>query len=152
MTDDKRLMGKKSRASGKRFELIVRKDLEKNGWLVFRNGNDVVEGLSDNPFEWEGGFIFKQAKSKWNPFTKRPMSVSTGFPDFLIIKRTTCGNCVAHGFGDCGWTVRFVECKTGKYLDKEEKEKVEWIKTNLKIPVSVAFKGKKRGEVSYEEH
>jgi hypothetical protein len=139
LTKDFVAQGKRNRRKGKHFEIVVRQDLEKKGWLVFRNSNDVVEG------------VFRQAKSKWNPFTKMPMTMQSGFPDFLIVRRQTCGNCVAHGFGDCGWTVQFVECKTGKYLSKEEKEKVEWIKTNLKIQVSVSYKGKKRGVIEYEE-
>jgi len=52
--------GKKNRASGKRFELIVRKDLESKGWIVFRNSNDVEEATSSNPLEWEGGMMLNK--------------------------------------------------------------------------------------------
>jgi hypothetical protein len=152
---DKHKQGKRNRAAGKRFELKVREDLEKNDWIVFRNSNDVeFEELPDDdgiPFT-QGEF--KQAKSKWNPFLKRAMMTQSGFPDFLILSEKTCWNCIAHHFGPCGYEVQFVECKggnkTNKYLSKEEKAKVEWIKKHLKIPVLVANKGDKRGEITYD--
>jgi hypothetical protein len=130
--------GKANRAAGKRFELKVREDLEKNGWIVFRNSNDVEELISKNPLEWEGGCAFKQAKSKWNPFTKRPMMTQAGFPDFICIRKRATG-----------FEVQFVECKINGKLDKIEKEKIKWIWNNLKIFISIASKGIKRGEVIY---
>lgn len=110
---DYKKQGKKNRAAGKRFELKVREDLEKQGWIVFRNNNDVeihnpnnstaVRGrmsVVDVKINQEGEepdcrnagngskptFIFKQAKSKWNPFTKAPMTLQSGFPDFICVK------------------------------------------------------------------
>ena len=111
--------------------------------------------------------IFKQAKSKWNPFTHSPMTLQSGFPDFLAIKVNpqvyvkidTDDREVIEGYmkkfeearktGKDVFTtkgveiiperqIQFVECKTNGTLDKVEKEKVEWIKNNLKIPVFVA--------------
>ena len=79
--------GKKNRAAGKRFELKVKEDLEKKGWIVFRNSNDVEwpdSNINLPPEERIG--IFKQAKSKWNPFTKRPMMTQSGFPDFICVR------------------------------------------------------------------
>jgi hypothetical protein len=120
--------GKRNRAAGKRFELKVREDLEEKGWAVFRNSNDVKDG------------IFKQAKSKWNLFKKCPMMTQSGFPDFLILKMKTLDS----------FSAQFVECKINGYLSKEEKEKVEWIKYNLNIPVFIASKGQVRGTIDYE--
>jgi len=119
-------MGKKSRAAGKRFELRVRGDQEKDGWIVFRNSNDVVEDK------------FIQAKTKWNFFTKRPMGLQTGFPDFICVKRY-------HG----RFMTKFIESKMNNLLTKEEKCKCQWIEENLEIPVFIAFKGEKRGEIIY---
>ena len=38
------------------------------------------------------------------------------------------------------WEIILCEVKSNGYLDKIEKEKIEWIKTNLKIPVICAYK------------
>jgi hypothetical protein len=124
--------GKKNRASGKRFELIVRKDLESKGWIVFRNSNDVEEATSSNPLEWEGGMIF-------NPFTHRPMMTQSGFPDFIVIKSE-----------EEGWIVQFVECKVNGILDKKEKQKVEWIRKVVKISVVVASKIKEGRKIGVQ--
>ena len=158
---NKRELGRKSRAAGKRFESKVREDLEKKGWIVFRNTNDVEIEINEDRIKKEIkrqvenagckliGEIevnppfkatFKQAKSKWNPFKKCPMMTQSGFPDFIILAGM-----------EPEFEVKFVECKMNGYLDKIEKQKVEWIKTNLKIPVIIASKGKKRGEIEYKE-
>jgi len=134
---DKVKQGKKNKASGKAFEKKVRLDLEKNGWLVLRNPNTVIEGK------------FVQQKPRFNPFTRSIQYTQTGFPDFICLKYETL-------IDDTGlFIIRFVECKGGndanKYLSKEEKEKVEWIKNNLKIPVIWAHKGIKRGEITYDK-
>jgi hypothetical protein len=135
--ETKKQMGKHSRAAGKRFELKVREDLIKNGWIVFRNLNDVVFANTETQRIGE----FRQSKSKWNPFTKRPITLQSGFPDFICIKLFPKEE------GDL-WLVRFVECKINGNLDKIEKEKAEWIKTKLKIPVIIASKSE--GEIKYE--
>lgn len=157
---DYRKQGKKNRAAGKRFEIKVREDLEKQGWIVFRNSNDVEKKLikKDNislgtP---EGAIMrlepeyskFSQAKSKWNPFTRSPMSIQSGFPDFVCIKLyiEDEGDKIEQFF-----KVQFVECKVNNQLSKEEKEKVKWIKEHLKISVIVASKGEKRGTINYEQ-
>ena len=41
MKIDKRKQGKKNKASGSRFELKVRKDLESKGWIVAKWMNNV---------------------------------------------------------------------------------------------------------------
>jgi len=152
MIIDRKKLGKKGRAAGKRFELKVRADLEKQGWTVFRNSND-VEFV---PYECDKENcavmhlpqgIFKQAKSKWNFFTKMPMTLQSGFPDFVCVKCHEGWDTYAAG---C-FEVQFVECKLERNIDKIEKEKVEWIKSNLHIPVFLARKGEKRGTVKYEE-
>jgi hypothetical protein len=49
------------------------------------------------------------------------------------------------------WDIQLVECKMAGKLDKIEKEKVEWYKNVLKIPVIIASKGIKKGEIIYEQ-
>ena len=124
--------GKLNRASGKRFELKVRADLESEGWIVFRNSND----LKDNKF--------KQTTGHWNPFTKTIIVSQSGFPDFI---------CIHQGNKDCAPNilphVKFFECKTNRQLSPIEKEKCEWIEKNLYIEVHIASKGEIRGEIIY---
>jgi hypothetical protein len=149
--------GKKSRAAGKRFELKVRADLEKQGWIVDKWSNNVefsdkLKDAIELPFGGEvpvGKLV--PCKPKFNPFTKSLMMNSGGFPDFVCIKNSL--ECIQHcisGRSSKIFDVQFVECKTNGYLDKTEKDKVEWIKQNLKIPVIIASKGDKRGEINYE--
>ena len=70
-------LGKRSRAAGKLFELKVRHDLESSGWTVCKWTNTV--DLENNKLI--------QAKSKFNPFTRRVMSEGSGMPDFLAFRR-----------------------------------------------------------------
>ena len=72
---DKKKQGRLNRASGARFELITKKDLEKRGWIVIKNPNNVIDEE------------FKRGKSKYNPFTKRLMMNSGGLPDFIAFRR-----------------------------------------------------------------
>jgi hypothetical protein len=173
--------GRTSRAAGKDFEKRVQADLESKGWIVFRNSNDVefMEGvitkISGDPNVIKGtdtitntpykDGIFKQAKTKWNFYTKMPMSLQSGFPDFVCIK--ICQNYVViesendnpypshatkflNDYSRKAFEVQFVECKTNGLLDKKEKEKIEWIKNNLKIPVIIAIKQKEKGRIKIE--
>lgn len=128
---NKQKQGKTNRRHGREFEKLVREDLESQECLVFKNMNTIIDNN------------FVQAKAKFNPFTKRVMCMSTGFPDYLVIK--------SEGNSKVGvlFSVRFVEVKLNKYLDKLEKEKIKWIKNNLHIPVFVA--SKKDKEIKYEE-
>jgi len=132
--------GKKNRAAGKRFELKVREDLEKANWIVFRNSNDVSDVIETDIGEYER--FFKQAKTKWNFITKMPMSIQSGFPDYVCIHSLVPE--------DNRFLVKFVECKINGQLSKEEKEKCKWIIEKLEIPVIIASRGKKRGEIIYE--
>lgn len=178
MTDFKK-QGKKNRASGKRFELKVRADLEKSGWIVFRNSNDVEKHIAtakeiEESLRLTGsGFCtrqydFKQAKQRWffNPVLKRriPAMVTGGFPDFVCIKfigdklsewmLKTYGNphFWPNYISDKLFEVQFVDAKIGKYLKKKEKEKCEWIEKELKIEVNIAYQegeGRKK-EIKYK--
>ena len=97
--------GKKNRASGARFELKVRKDLEEKGWTIAKWTNNI--DLEKNQMI--------PAKRKYNPFFKA-LSVGTGFPDFVGIKAEK---------GDKKEVIG-VEVKARGYLDKEEKEKCKF--------------------------
>ena len=61
-----------------------------------------------------------RCKNKFNPFTKSLMMNSGGFPDFIAFQKTS----------ERGYNVIGVECKTNGYLDKEEKEKCQWLLEN----------------------
>lgn len=149
--ENKPLMGKHSRAAGKRFELAVRADLEKKGWIVCKWQNNVEFDKKATEIMGVRAFIGKliPAKHIFNPFTKA-MSAGNGFPDFVCFRRYTCGNCVAHHFGECSFNIILVESKMIGSLDKIEKDKANWITEMLKIPVFIASKEKK-GVVAYEE-
>lgn len=172
---EKSRIGKKNRNSGKAFERKVRKDLTESGWIVFRNLNDVefekFYGESIIPHKTEikledikiegqkiSTFLkgeFKQAKTKWNFFTKRPMGLQSGFPDFICIGELEPKMIIDGKKRDLTsnkrlFEVQFVECKSNGTLSKEEKEKIKWIEKNLKIRTILAKKGLKRGEIIYE--
>lgn len=136
---DKQLMGKKSRASGKRFEIEVRRDLEAKGYTVCKWTN-IVDITEDKIIP---------AKSKFNPFTRRTMSEGSGFPDFLVFRRR---------FEENKYTVLGVESKKAKYLDKKEKRMCKWYlehNTFSKLYVAHPLKNKstdkkKKGIAYYE--
>lgn len=147
MTDTKhdyKVQGKKNRKAGKDFEKVVQKDLTNNGWIVFRNSNNCEQVSNDS----EDGkvFVFCQTKVKFNPFTRMPMMLQSGFPDFVIVKKFMCNECVE----PCGFEVQFVECKLNGRLSPIEKEKVEFIKSVLGIKVLLASKTAD-GKISYLE-
>ncbi len=98
-------MGRVSRATGARFELKVRKDLEEKGRIVDKWSNNV---------DLEKGEIVP-AKRKFNPFS-RVMTIGTGFPDFVAIKKIHEGT----------YSVIGVEVKINGTLSREEKEKCSW--------------------------
>jgi len=97
--------GKTSRARGARFELKVRKDLEEKGRIVDKWNNNVDLEI--------GKLII--AKRKFNPFSKA-MTIGTGFPDFISIKKIYKGV----------YSVIGVEVKMNGILSKKEKEKCVW--------------------------
>lgn len=139
---DYKKQGKKNRAAGKRFEKKVEEDLESNGWIVMRFAKqvDLKQNKLINP------------KPHFNPFLKSISYAGTGFPDFICIKMFDNYKIQTTGEEGYSWLIQFVECKVNGTLSKIEKEKVEWILSNLHIPVFVANKGEKRGEIIYNEY
>jgi hypothetical protein len=120
--------GKKSRAAGARFELKVRDDLEKQGWVLDKWTNNV---------DLEQGKVVK-AKRKYNPF-KKALIIGTGFPDFVGIKL------IGKRYEVIG-----IEVKGKGYLDKDEKAKCKWLLTNkIFSKILIAKKGKVRGKIEY---
>jgi len=135
--------GKKNRAAGQRFEKKVREDLIKNGWIVSKWQNNVKEGklVSAKP----GRFRMMQ----------------TGFPDFIIFKiregysyYDEDGNVIDENLHHTKDKIIIgVEVKSGKYLDKEEKEKCRWLLLNKVFgQILIASKNKiERGKIIYHE-
>jgi hypothetical protein len=154
MVDQEKVkMGKASRKAGKAFEIEVRNDLESKGWIVVRwDKNIKLEIQTKSPdvdFEEEGNKkIIKiteyqrtvgkliTAKHTFNPYTKA-MSAGNGFPDFVCIKFIPDVQRLNHDFL---FDVKLVECKMSGKLDRLEKDKIEWIKQNLHIPVLLAIR------------
>ena len=120
-TEERKEAGKLARKHGARFESLVRADLNSKGWIVSKNDNKVSEGH------------YKLGKRSYNPFT-HVVGYGNGFPDFIC------------WFKDQG--IMLVESKKNKYLSKEEKADVAWIKEHLGILIKVAFKNK-LGEIEY---
>lgn len=124
--------GKKARQAGKRFELQVRSDLERKGWLVVKWTNQV--DLDKNKII--------PAKSKFNPFLGRVMSEGSGLPDFLAYKLPDKDENYYEIVG--------VEAKLGKYLDATEKKKLLWLlEHKIFNYILIAFK-RHRGVIEYE--
>ena len=125
--------GKKARAAGGRFELKVRQDLEKLGWVISKWMNTV-------DFEKEGNIgKMVPAKRKYNPF-KKMLIVGTGFPDFIAFRKSDEGN----------YEVIGVEVKIGGYLDKVEIGMCYWLLANkIFSRIMIAKKSKKRGKIDY---
>jgi hypothetical protein len=94
--------GRKSKASGAKFELKVRLDLEEKGWFVDKWSNN---------FDLEVGNVIA-AKRKFNPHW-RGMTAGTGFPDFIAFQL----------LDEKKYKVIGVESKSNGLLSKEEKEK-----------------------------
>ena len=76
------------------------------------------------------------------------MALQSGFPDFICIKINK-PNVLEDGYGE-GIEVQFVECKIERNIDKIEKAKVEWLKSNFHIPIVLARRGDKRGTIKYD--
>ena len=184
---DKKTQGKKNRESGARFEIKVRKDLESKGWIVSKWMNNVEfichicemkktrsnkSGICEDCGETylENNKINRSfaklipAKRKWGG-PGRPMSIGTGFPDFICFKcfydKTLMGinfwNLPSEAidtnpqflkpFGIIG-----VEVKSNGILTKEERAKAKWyLDHNVFNKFLIAQKGEKRGEIKYVE-
>ncbi|HEA46704.1 MAG TPA: hypothetical protein ENH99_02890 [Candidatus Pacearchaeota archaeon] len=126
----KRLMGKKSRAAGARFELKVRNALESEGWIVDKWSNNV---------DLDEKKLIK-ARRKYNPF-KRVLGIGTGFPDFIVFRQK-----------GKNYEIVGIEVKTGGNLDKVEKEKCRWYLDNKifsKIKIAKPERAGRRINVQY---
>ena len=85
-----------------------------------------------------------KCKPKFNPFTKRLIMNTGGFPDFVAIQ---------HVHGEM-YSVIGVEVKMNGLLSKEEKEKCAWYlknKTFSKIWIARAEKKGNKTEVVYDD-
>jgi len=136
---DKKLQGKRNRAAGQRFENLVRKDLESKGWIILKNPNNLINNK------------FTQGKSKYNPFTKRLMMNSGGFPDFIAFHFNPLDY---EKYNFKTFDVIGVESKVNGILDKEEKEKCKWLLENKifnKILIAKKIKVGRKIEVEYNE-
>ncbi|MBL7058851.1 hypothetical protein ISS08_00145 [Candidatus Pacearchaeota archaeon] len=118
--------GKKNRAAGARFELKVRTQLESEGWIIDKWGNNV-------DFEEPEGKLVK-AKRKYNPFMKI-IAIGTGFPDFICFKLKDKQN----------YDVIGVEVKSNGYLDKTERAKAKFYLKNKIFSKFLIAKSKKEG-------
>ncbi len=129
----KSVMGKKSRAKGQRFELKVREDLENLGWIVSKWMNTV-----DYDKLGKMGKLVP-AKRKYNPFLKA-LSIGTGFPDFVCLKRKINGD----------YEVIGLEVKANGYLDKTEKGMAIWLlEHKIFSRILIAKQSKERGKIEY---
>jgi hypothetical protein len=129
---DKREIGKKNRASGKRFEDKTRVFLEEKGLIVGRWTNNLV--MENGKFK----IIPSKPLMKFNPFTKtmQIMNTNTGFPDYFAFLPGKETELIGY------------ESKKGKYLDKEEKEKCKWyLKNFIFSKIFIVYPGKKRGAI-----
>lgn len=162
-------IGKKNRAAGQRFELKVRKYLEEKGWIVDKWTNNIELELTRKEAEKMYGIGVK-VPTRMHPAKHKfrgpgiPMSIGTGFPDFIAIYRTTSeivGESIADNLNRCEGRVDYrrmlyevigVEVKSNGYLDKKEKEKCSWLlKNHIFSRILIAKKGEKRGEIIYKE-
>jgi len=143
MKIDYKKQGKKNRESGQRFEVRVRKDLEKDGWIVDRWSNNVSDYPESNinlPLEERKDRKLVPAKSRFGMRT-------TGFPDFIAFRLVMIGDT-----GIASYEIIGVECKSNGSLDKTEKEKCKWlIKNKIFSKIIIVSKGKKRGKIVYKE-
>lgn len=116
--------GRKAKAGGAQFELIVRRDLEEKGSVVDKWTNNIeFETDADKKIIPSTGKLIPAKKHwKFNPFRKimMPSAQGTGFPDFISIKH----------IHDGVYSVIGVEVKMNGILSKEEKQKCAWYLKN----------------------
>lgn len=134
---ERRRRGRKNRASGRRFELKVREDLEKKGWIVDRWTNQ-VDSKNDK-------LIPAKPKTAFIKGRRVILNVWTGFPDFIAYFWVLT---LKHGL----YNIIGVECKVNGKLDEIEKEKCRWLlKHKVFDKIWIAMKGEKRGEIKYKK-
>lgn len=134
--EEKQKRGKKSRASGKKFEVKVRSDLESRGYIVCKwtNTVDLVNSK------------LIAAKAQFNPFFKRIVGEGSGFPDYIAFKKKD-DNYVLFG-------VESKKVATKSKLDKKEIEMATWLLDNNifpKIYVAVPIKKGRKTMVAYQK-
>ena len=148
MKIDYKKQGKKNRESGQRFEVRVRKDLEKDGWIVDRWSNNVSDYPESNinlPLEERKDRKLVPAKSRFGMRT-------TGFPDFIAFRTRILSNINSKEMPNILYEIIGVECKSNGSLDKTEKEKCKWlVKNKIFSKIIIVSKGKKRGKIVYKE-
>jgi hypothetical protein len=120
---------KKAKAAGTRFELKVRNELEKEGWIVDKWTNNV---------NLEEGKLVKVKNKFLGP--GKPIMLGAGFPDLIKFKPSKSRR----------YNIIGVEVRTIGNLSKEEKEKCKFL-LDKKIfsRILIAKKGKKRGGIEY---
>jgi len=144
---NKKVIGKKSRAAGIRFEKRVRNDLERE-WIIDKWTNN-IEFMCTNKAKCCARLIPAKPKFVFNPKTRTRQMIgnSSGFPDFIALNRI---------YRDDGgielYQVTGIEVKMNGYLDKEEREKCRWLLDNqIFNSILIAKKGTKRGQIEYIE-
>ncbi len=165
MVDNKKI-GKQNREAGARFERKVRKDLESKGWIVDKWSNNVefekiAQEILLSPINSKGKLIPAKHKFRGKGI---PMAIGTGFPDFIAFTKEKEWKCFVDEYkirytnrkldkDQASFQVVIgVEAKSNGYLNKEEKEKCRWLlDNNVFSKILIAKKGKKRGEVEYNE-
>jgi len=148
---EKSKRGKKSRAAGQKFEIKVREDLEKKGWIVSKWVNTV---------DYEKNKVVS-AKRKYNPFSKI-LTIGTGFPDFVCFKRidkekdeeTIDGTPIPEEYvkkeDKNTFEVIGLEVKSNGYLDQIEKGMCFWyLKNNIFSRILIAKKTKDGKDIEY---
>jgi len=125
---DKKKQGKRNRAKGGAFELRVRKDLEKQGYIALKN--PLKYNITEQKLE--------HCKPKFNPITKSLMMNSGGFPD--LIRWRPSFEVYLEG----------VEVKTNGYLNPEEREMCRMLLKNYTLSkIYIASKDKRK--IIYED-
>jgi hypothetical protein len=123
--------GKKRKSSGGQFELRVRKDLEKRGWIVDKWSNN-LDGNKIVPAKR----VFRRFNTNMGV-----MTIGTGFPDFIAFRRLEDGS----------YKIIGVEVKVGGSLSRIEKKKCEWyLNNNIFSDILVASKKKVKNRVRVE--
>ena len=131
-TVSKSNQGKKNRAAGARFELKVRAEVEKMGWIVSKWMNTV-------DYERDGKIgKLVPAKRKYNPFLKA-LGIGVGFPDFVCFRKIPGGS----------YDVIGLESKKNGYLDQKEKGMCHWLVDHGIFSRILIAKADEKGKVEF---
>lgn len=124
--------GGKSKAAGGQFELRVRHDLEKKGFIVDKWTNNIDLEVP------EGKIIPAKKRMGFFGGKMRFMSLGTGFPDFICLQWVDSEY----------YRVIGVEVKMNGKLSKIEKEKCRWyLSHNVFSEILIARKEKENNRV-----